>query len=350
MYLRAKLWQAVVITGLLFCISVEPIQAWRTDEVAGRLGTGRARDNAEVPEAWITTRDGEQFIGKLDTESLSFSIGAETRQIEVSDLLSFHSAEPASAKETERITAGLEVLAGTDLQACETASAELTDIGLPLMSPLLKGFQDTDAHEPDYRYRLFGRIVPGHADSSDRTLDLIRLVGRDVLRGKLTAAELKLAGADGKTQTVPTASIRRLAVRQANISKTFELHALHHCSYVGFLDTGIAVDEDSALRADCKGFARLSFDEDGWASDPDGIVDPLPGKRKLQEGFRWGAVLGRVGPTGERWFAGKHFEKKGLGTGRLYFVINDNEHWQNNIGSFRMLVTVSNAYDVGEPQ
>ncbi len=94
---------------------------------------------------------------------------------------------------------------------------------------------------------------------------------------------------------------------------------------------------------------RLSFDEDGWATDPDGIKEPLPGKRKLQEGFRWGSVLGRVGPTGDRWFVGKHLDKSDFQPGRLYFVINDNEHWQNNIGSFRVELTVTHAYDLAEP-
>ncbi len=356
MILRSRLWQFAVVAGLFSSVLAESFRAERTsNSVANRVSIaelceGQFLAKAESPKAWITTREGDQLVGELATESLTFAIGTEIRQVAASELLSFHSAEPASAKEAERITAGLEALAGTDIQACETASAELTDIGLPLLSLLLKSYQDTDAHEPDYRYRLFGRVVPGHADSSDRTLDLIRLVGGEVLRGKLTAGELKLVGADGKSQSVPLASVRRLAMQQASINKTFELQALHHCTYVGYLDTGIAVDENSALRADCKGFVRLSFDEDGWASDPDGIIDPLPGKRKLQEGFRWGAVLGRVGPTGERWFVGKHLEKKGLGAGRLYFVINDNEHWQNNIGSFRMQVTVTNAYDLGEPQ
>jgi hypothetical protein len=31
-------------------------------------------------------------------------------------------------------------------------------------------------------------------------------------------------------------------------------------------------------------------------------------------------------------------------------VINDNEHWQNNIGSYRVRLRATNAYDVGEPQ
>ena len=352
---HSKFWQPAVIAILFFCVGTEPTRDSRTARVAAAVSIGASRENrlpsaGEPLKAWITTREGDQLVGTLVSESFDISVGTEIRPIAMRDLLSFHSAEPASAKEAERISSDIETLAGNDIKSCETASAELTDIGLPVLSALLKSYQDTDAHEPDYRYRLFGRIVPGHADAADRTLDLVRLVSGEVFRGKLATAELKFNSANGNAIMVPTSTIRRLAIQQTNIAKSVELQALHHCTYVGFVDTGIAVDESSTLRANCAGFVRLSFDEDGWACDPDGIKEPLAGKRKLQEGFRWGAVLGRVGPKGERWLVGKSIEKKDLGSGRLYIVINDNEHWQNNIGSFRAQINVTNAYDLGDPQ
>jgi hypothetical protein len=209
---------------------------------------------------------------------------------------------------------------------------------------------DTDAHEPDYRYRLFGLIIPGRADCLDRSLDLIRLADGSVLRGKLVDEEIKLSESSGQTIVIPVDNVRRIAVRRDAIHRVLDLDALHHCTYVGYLDCGILLGEGSSLTCDSQGYVRLSFDEDGWSADPDGILEPLPGKRKLQEGFRWGSVLGRVGPTGERWFAGKHVEKADAGHGRLYLVINDNEHWQNNIGSFRAQLVVRNAFDVGDPR
>ena len=304
----------------------------------------------EPPTVWIRTRDGLDVEGKLGIATLTFKVGAETRQIAVADLLSVHSAAAASAGEAAIIEKGLAALAGTDFKAAEAASAQLTDIGLPVLTPLLASYVDTDAHEPDARYRLFARIVPGHADGKDRTLDLIRLADGTVLRGTWQPIDLPLQDANGKATTVPAAAVRRIAVRRAEVAHTFELQALRHCTYVGWLDTGIAVTAGSALRADAEGFVRLSFAEDGWATGPDGLLDTLPGKRKLQEGFRWGAVVGRVGAAGERWYAGSHCEKDDLGTGRLFFVVNDNEHWQNNIGSYRVRLVVSNAYDLGGPQ
>ena len=61
-------------------------------------------------------------------------------------------------------------------------------------------------------------------------------------------------------------------------------------------------------------------------------------------------MLGRVGAGGERWFVGSHCERTGLGEGHLYFVINDNEHWQNNIGGYRVRLRVTDVYDIGDPR
>jgi hypothetical protein len=302
--------------------------------------------------ARVLTKSGSVIEGTVATSSLAFKIGNSHRRLHVRNLLSFHSAEPASSFESSRITADLAlVLAGNDKgpKATDTACAELVDIGLPVMSPLLALYKDTDAHEPNPLYRLFARIVPGYVDGPDRTLDLIRPRDGMPFRGKLAPANLNITSA-GKEVVVPTSEVRSLAIRQDVVEKTFALEALRHCSYVAYLDTGMITTAASTIRADSEGFVRLSFDEDGWASDPDGIADPLPGKRRLQEGFRWGAVLGRIGANGERWLAGKHVEMSVTGAGRLYFVINDNEHWENNIGAYRVRMRVTNAYDLGDPQ
>jgi len=306
-----------------------------------------AQDESTVTVS-LLTRSGNVVVGTADDHTIQFGT-AEHQSVKLSDVLSIHSADPASEQEEQQIETNLEVLGNLVEPTAEVAAAKLADIGLPVMSPLLKGYPDTDAKEPDYKYRLFGRIIPGHADTQDRTLDLIRLADGMTTRGKLLTKQIVLRDKSGKETTVPASDIRRIAVLRDKIERSFELHALHHCTYVGFMDVGIVTTSASTLEAKAKGYVRLSFDEDGWSTDPHGIVTPLEGKRKLQEGFRWGSVLARVGPTGERWFVGKQIEKSDLGTGRLYFVINDNEHWQNNIGSFRVQATVTNAFDVGEP-
>jgi hypothetical protein len=46
---------------------------------------------------------------------------------------------------------------------------------------------------------------------------------------------------------------------------------------------------------------------------------------------------------------GKHAEQEDLPLGRLYLVINENERWQNNIGSFRVVVRAEKVFDFGAP-
>ena len=47
---------------------------------------------------------------------------------------------------------------------------------------------------------------------------------------------------------------------------------------------------------------------------------------------------------------GKKAAKTGLPPGRLTLGINDNAHWQNNVGAYTVTVTATDAYDVGDPQ
>jgi hypothetical protein len=296
----------------------------------------------------VLTRGGDEIVGTCKNQTIELGLD-EVVSVELRALLSFHSGDPASEYEAKTIDANLGLLGDTVNPGSEIAAATLTDIGLPVMTPLLKGFADTNAKEPDYRYRLFGRIIPGHADALNRSLGLVRLADGRTVRANPRIQEISIQDAKRNRILVKSKDIRRIAVLRDNVKRTFELQSLHHCTYVGFLDTGIITTAQSKLEATAKGYVRLSFDEDGWSTDPHGIVTPLEGKRKLQEGFRWGSVLARVGPNGERWFVGEHIEKSNLGSGRLYFVINDNEHWQNNIGSFRVQLSVDHAFDVGEP-
>lgn len=304
------------------------------------------------PAAWVLTKSGQQVEGTLAASSLTISVDGKPRSVSLREVLSVHIGDPASPRESGRIAADLAAVQGKDRPARDAAVAELTDLGLPALTPLLETCRDTDAHEPNPLGHLFARLVPGCADALDRSLDLLRLRGGEPLRGKVQAADLKLTTADGKERTVPASALRRLAIRRPFVERSFDLQALRHCSYVEFLDTGIAVTPASHLEETARGFIRLAFNEDGWTSDPDGLKKPGSPHytTNLVDGFPFGAVIGRVGPAGPRWFAGRRLEKTAGERGRLYFAVNDNPHWQNNLGSYRMHVRVTDAYDLGDPE
>ena len=300
---------------------------------------------------WVLTKDGRSIEGTMPLRSLRFKVGQQVRDIPISQVLSFNNGDNPSTSEAAAITRGLPALQGMDRRARDIASDELCAIGLPALTPLLDAFKDTDLREPNPSYRLLARIMPGYADQLDRSEDLLRLKNGDVLRGKLQPQEAWLTPASGRPQHLHPEDIRRLAVRQAQIDRTFDVHSLRHCTQIEYLDSGVIVTPASHVTEDARGFTRLSGNEDGWTSDPDGM--PRPGPRhnsNIEDGFRFGALLGRVGPAGERWQAGKHAEKTGLPLGRLYFAINDSPHWQNNIGAYRVRLRVTDAYDLGEAQ
>ena len=121
----------------------------------------------------LVTRDGKVLEGSLSAGGFTVN-GATSPFMSGKTLLSINLAEDANARESERITADIAAVQNTDRAARDTAVAELTDIGLPALTPVLNAYKDRDLHEPDALYRLFGRLMPGYADAIDRSLDLIR--------------------------------------------------------------------------------------------------------------------------------------------------------------------------------
>jgi hypothetical protein len=310
---------------------------------------------AQQGEKWtiqVLTTDGEQVIGVVQDKELELENEMQYT-VDWGSVYSYHSAQPPSEHEQRQIDEAFPLLDSKKVVEAERAAATLGRIGLPVMTQLLQSFTDDDGIQPGYRYRLYERMVPGPVDAMARDQGLLRTVeGDDSLRANLTGDELTLAASAPASQhkyvKIPMDKIRSIGVLRPSITRQLKLEARQHVTYVEWLDTGIDLTPESSLEIEAEGLVRLSFDEDGWACDPDGIHDPLPGKRRLQQGFRWGSVLGRVGPEGEKWLVGKHAEKADLPAGRLYLAINENERWQNNIGSFRVTLKAKQAFDMGE--
>lgn len=248
-------------------------------------------------------------------------------------VLSMHNGAPASAKEAEAIAAGLASLAIEDL----------TNIGLPVLTPLLNMLKDTDQHEPKPLYNLFDRIVPPGADQADRAASLWRLDNAAPKRGPWPSGEIKVGA-----ESIPWASIRMIAVRRKSVARNVEVHSLRHSTQIESLDTGVYLSPGSQLKLSATGYTRLSWAQDGWASGPGGLTVPGPNyKTNLTDGHPFGALLGRVTAKGQFFFLGASAAKDKLGAGRLHLAVNDNKHWQNNVGAYLVTLNATEAYDLG---
>ena len=297
----------------------------------------------------IRTTDGRTIEG----DSALATIGAGATAIRLERVLSIHNGAPASDSEKGRIEAGLAAVQGSDRKARDLAVEELTAIGLPVMTPLLKSYKDTDQHEPRPLYRLFERIIPSYADGLDRTASLIRLRGGETMRTALPAAGVvAVKTADGQTVKLNWGEIRTLAVRQKLVSRSVAAHSLRHSTQIEYLDTGVALTATSKLDSTARGFVRLSWDTDGWASNADGLEKPgSPAyKTNLVDGHPFGALVARIGAAGDVFFLGAKASKTGLAAGRLRLAVNDNGHWQNNLGSYTVALSATEAYDLGDAQ
>ena len=299
----------------------------------------------------ILDKDGKATEGPTALAGFTVKVNGSTRKIVLTDVLSVHNGEPASPSETARIQSGLAAIQAYKAEAVQSearrnrdaATEDLVSIGLPVVTPLLQALKDTDQHEPRALYRLFERLLPSEADQLDREASLIRLASGELVRGKIESFPFEIGG-----QKLQWSNTRRLAVRRRTVVRNVELHSLRHSTQIEYLDAALIVTAGSTVKVNAKGFVRLSFDIDGWASDANGLKVPGPNyKTNLVDGFPFGAVVGRVNAAGTVILIGADFSSKGMAPGRLYLAVNDNPHWQNNIGAFRISLQATDAYDVG---
>lgn len=297
---------------------------------------------AKDATVWIQTKDGAASESTVSVASLKVTIDGKPRTIPFANILSVHNGDPASPAEAEKISAGIAAIQGTDRKASDAAVEALTLIGIPVMTPLLKAYKDTDQHEPRPLYRLFERIMPSHADQLNRELSLIRLTSGETLRATVAPFQL------GST---PWQNVRVFAVRQKQITRRSDVHSLRHSTQIEYFDTAILFGAASKATASASGFSRLSWETDGWATDPNGLQKPGPNyKTNLVDGHPFGALVGRFRAAGEVFFVGRSWTSKPGANGKLFLAINDNRHWQNNLGTYRVVIQATDAYDLGDAQ
>jgi len=230
-----------------------------------------------APE-WLLVRtvDGTVVEGQAQLKSVK----VDGTDVALAQVLSIHSGGPASTFETERITQGMAAIQGEDRAARDKAVEELTSIGIPVMTPLLKGYKDTDQHEPRPLYRLFERLMPSYADAFDRTLSMVRLKnGRKFkvrLPTGLQTGDVVRFGAKGE---------HRLTIAVENLEKV-ELKGADLWIVVGvsreFLRDGGRIELDTPLGPRKFWVSRTSAARGLYRAPGEGL--PARGERERERG------------------------------------------------------------------
>ena len=148
---------------------------------------------------WVLLKTGQSHQAKLVANNLQAQVAQKVIDIPFSNIISLNTAGELSNNEKQCVNNALNSLLGenrgvnrgvgtfmqTNRQLHEIATAQLVDIGLPVITPLFTSLPDIDGREPKPAYRLYNRIIPVGGDCADRTLDLIRLKDGQILRGKI---------------------------------------------------------------------------------------------------------------------------------------------------------------------
>ena len=185
--------------------------------------------------------------GPASLAGVTIKTNGAMKTIPLSAILSIHTGRPASADESGRIDAGIKAIqaytneiSGSEARRNRDAAVEeLTSIGLPVMTPLLQAYKDTDQHEPRPLYRLFERVIPSEADQLDRQASLIRLASGEVLRGEIQSMPLKIGAS-----MFDWGRVRRLAVRRATVTRNGSSLSIDFGNGVVFSGTLVANSVD----------------------------------------------------------------------------------------------------------
>jgi hypothetical protein len=104
-----------------------------------------------------------------------------------------------------------------------------------------------------------------------------------------------------------------------------------------WVDTGIVVRKDQLVQFATTGKVQLSADPDDTASSPGN--DRTAARAPLPT-LRAGALIGRIGPSGQPFGIGNQTSLRMPDTGRLYLMVNDDE-LSDNHGAFDVVITPS---------
>jgi hypothetical protein len=292
-----------------------------------------------LDEANIVLQDGSSFRGKLDIKSFEVETPYGKLVVPASDVIRIRVGKNSNKELKTKIDKLIADLGSKEFQTRETAQKELAKIGSKAYSEIEAATNSTDAEIATRAQALLAEISLGDDEEVQPNEDEI-VTPTLTLRGtiKFDAFQLQtrfgVLKVDKKDVAVITLS------EMADAGKIVKLTD-RNTAQSGWLDTGIRVKRGDRIVSTATG--SINWVNSGYVTDPRGNPQIGQWTRINNQPILYGALVGRIGPSGQFFLMGDKYSDKAAADGNLFIAIGCNWGPQNATGEYKVRIEVRPA-------
>ncbi len=326
------------------------------------LGRGAEKEAAGPPEFEVVMADGSTFRVKPKESSVAVETKYGKLAVPYGEIrrIEFGFRYPAGVE--AKVAAAAGNLGAADFRSREAAEKELLGLGEYAVPAVKRAAASPDAEVVRRAEALLAKLKeklpPEKLDA--RGTDQIA-TDEFTARGRIEAAAVPVLTRYFGESVLQLAEVREFRSVGKNSEKTVTVPADKYARLAGtaWLDSGVDVSADTPLEVTATGKV------DQWPQEPGVYMTGPQGGSGQQPGFPGGAqvqlrgavvngmlrprfvpsgaLLGRVGPTGEVFALGaKYSQPKAPATGRLFLMIAPS-HWGNDDCTGEYKVTIKSS-------
>lgn len=296
--------------------------------------TGSADDGEEKPPLFVL-KDGGRISGEFQATELKIETAYGTLTVPITDVQKVILGKISDPDLARRIETLIRTLGDSSFDAREKAMEGLRELGRAVEPELRRAAESED---PEIKQRA--KAILGEFEEEDAPADEDEVIpeedalvtARFTIRGKLLLESFEVKTRFGPLK-FEKKDVRILYVhppefirREVKVPGTSTVNR-------GMFDTELRVERGSRLTMRASG--SIVIQNWGGSTGPEG--GPNWGRYNNQ--FQSGALLGRIGTTGQLFLVGRHFTGEIDRGGNLFLGIALNDGGQNT-GEFRVRIEV----------
>jgi hypothetical protein len=292
-----------------------------------------------LDEASIQLQDGSSFRGKLDIKSFEVETPYGKLVVPASDVIRIRVGKSSNKELKTKIDKLIADLGSKEFQTREEAQKELSKLGSKAYAEIEAATNSTDAEVATRAQALLAEISlsedeepqPNEDEIVTPTLTLRGAIKFDTFQLQTRFGVLKV---DKKDVAVITLS------EMADAGKIIKLTD-RNTAQSGWLDTGIRVKRGDRIVATATG--SINWVNSGYVTDPKGNPQIGQWTRMGNQVIFYGALVGRIGQSGQFFLMGDKYNDKAQLDGNLFIAVGCNWGPQNATGEYKVRIEIRPA-------